>query len=50
MKQETIIGARRGAMKVYYRSSCGYGYPREEVFASEQVAASKGYMPLPCSP
>ncbi|MCU6708021.1 hypothetical protein M6D81_04780 [Paenibacillus sp. J5C_2022] len=50
LKQEAIIGARKGEMKVYYRSSCGYGYPREEVFVSEQAAARKGYMPLPCSP
>lgn len=50
LKQETIIGARKGAMKVYFRSSCGYDYPREEVFASEQAAARNGYMPLPCSP
>lgn len=48
LKQEAIIGARKGAMKVYYRSSCGYGYPREEVFVSEQAAAQKGYMPLSC--
>lgn len=50
IKQKAIIGARKGAMKVYFRSSCGYDYPREEVFVSEQAAASKGYMPLPCSP
>lgn len=49
IKQETIVGARKGTMKVYYRGACGYGYPREEVFASEKAAASKGYMPLPCS-
>jgi hypothetical protein len=48
VKQEAIIGARKGEMKLYYRSSCGYGYPREEVFVSEQAAAQKGYMPLSC--
>ncbi|MFC3801039.1 hypothetical protein [Cohnella sp. GCM10012308] len=49
LKQESIIGARKGTMKVYFRSSCSYDYPREEVFASEQTAARKGYMPLPCT-
>ncbi|OZQ68860.1 hypothetical protein CA600_05415 [Paenibacillus sp. VTT E-133280] len=48
VKRPTIIGARKGSMKVYYRSSCGYTYPAEETFASEQSAARKGYMPLPC--
>lgn len=48
VKRPTIIGARKGEMKVYYRSSCGYSYPAEETFTSEQAAARKGYMPLPC--
>ncbi len=48
MKRPTIVGAKKGTMKVYYRSSCGYTYPVEETFASEQAAARKGYMPLPC--
>ncbi|WP_101808199.1 hypothetical protein [Paenibacillus pasadenensis] len=48
VKRPTIIGARKGSMKVYYRSSCGYTYQAEETFASEQAAARKGYMPLPC--
>ncbi|WP_214629696.1 hypothetical protein [Paenibacillus agaridevorans] len=48
VKRPTIIGAKKGSMKVYYRSSCGYTYPAEETFASEQAAARKGYMPLPC--
>lgn len=48
LKRPVIIGARRGGMKVYFRSDCGYGYPAEETFASEQEAARKGYMPLPC--
>lgn len=48
LKQEAIIGARKGTMQVYFRSSCGFAYPREEVFASEQAAARKGYMPLSC--
>ncbi|MEC0259888.1 hypothetical protein [Paenibacillus lautus] len=48
VKSPTIIGAKKGRLKVYYRSSCGYTYPAEETFASEQAAARKGYMPLPC--
>lgn len=48
VKRPTIIGTKKGRMKVYFRSSCGYPYPAEETFASEQAAASKGYMPLPC--
>jgi hypothetical protein len=48
VKRPTIVGAKKGSMKVYYRSSCGYTYPAEETFASEQAAARKGYMPLPC--
>lgn len=49
MKRPTIIGAKKGTMNVYFRSSCGYSYPAEETFASEQAAARKGYMPLSCS-
>ncbi|ETT54823.1 hypothetical protein BSK66_24845 [Paenibacillus odorifer] len=48
LKRPTIIGAKKGSMKVYFRSSCGYSYPAEETFASEQAAARKGYMPLSC--
>lgn len=48
VKRPAIIGARKGGMKVYFRSSCGYTYPAEETFASEQAGARKGYMPLPC--
>ncbi|MCD9023478.1 hypothetical protein [Cohnella silvisoli] len=49
VKRPTIVGAKKGTMKVYFRSSCGYSYPAEETFASEQAAARKGYMPLSCS-
>lgn len=48
LKKPTIIGAKKGTMKVYFRSSCGYSYPAEETFSSEQAAARKGYMPLFC--
>lgn len=48
MKKETIIGAKKDGMKVYFRSSCGYPYPAEETFSSEKEAAQNGYIPLPC--
>ncbi|MCU6711496.1 hypothetical protein M6D81_22625 [Paenibacillus sp. J5C_2022] len=48
MKRADIIGAKKGNMKVYYRSSCRYSYPIEETFSSEKAAAEKGYMPLVC--
>ncbi|MBB6732797.1 hypothetical protein [Cohnella zeiphila] len=48
VKKETIIGAKKDGMKVYFRSNCGYSYPTEETFSSEKEAAQNGYMPLPC--
>lgn len=48
LKKPEIVGARKGSMKVYYRSTCGFAYPVEETFSSEKAAAQKGYMPLEC--
>lgn len=48
LKKPEIVGARKGSVKVYYRSTCGFSYPVEETFSSEKVAAQKGYMPLSC--
>ncbi|CAM3465022.1 hypothetical protein [Marinicrinis lubricantis] len=50
LKKPEVVGARKGNMKVYYRAACGFSYPVEETFSSEQVAALKGYMPLGCPP
>lgn len=48
MQRTSIVGAKKGSMKVYYRSSCEYSYPVEETFPNEKAAAQKGYMPLAC--
>ncbi|HUC91870.1 MAG TPA: hypothetical protein VMS09_07570 [Paenibacillus sp.] len=48
LKKPEIVGARKGNMKVYYRSTCDFSYPVEETFSSEKVAAQKGYMPFGC--
>ncbi|MEK3986335.1 hypothetical protein MHB77_23630 [Paenibacillus sp. FSL K6-3166] len=50
IKRDDIIGAKKGNMKVYYRSSCGYSYLIEETFVSAKAAAQRGYMPLDCPP
>ncbi|MED4599652.1 hypothetical protein P9314_02900 [Paenibacillus validus] len=50
LKKPEIVGARKGSMKVYYHTTCGFSYPVEETFSSEKAAALKGYMPLGCPP
>lgn len=50
LKKSEIVGARKNGMKVYYRSTCGFGYQVEETFSSERTAAKQGYMPLTCPP
>ncbi len=48
LKRTSIVGALKGNMKVYYRSSCSFPYPVEETFPNEKAATQKGYRPLSC--
>ncbi|MCD1261341.1 hypothetical protein B5M42_021300 [Paenibacillus athensensis] len=50
LKKPEIVGVRKNGMKVYYRSTCGFGYPVEETFSSERAAAKQGYLPFACPP
>jgi hypothetical protein len=43
-----IYGSTVNGKKVYYRETCGFTYPIEEVFTSESQAAKKGYFPQSC--
>lgn len=48
MKTDRILATTVNKKKVYYKESCGYSYPVEEIYSSEKEAAKKGYMPLYC--